>query len=532
MMHLFQSRRVQLLSVVAVLCILLLLLRPLNYGIEFNGGVRIPISLEKAVDKATMDEIVENIKQSVNKFGISQAVVRSLGSSEILVEIPKGTDQDIKSIQKILNEQGTFEAILDGRQALLGTDVMPGSVGGPSREEVTAEGNWRLTFLVDHNGVERFTDAACGKGEYPIYMFLNRPENAAIVLNKSLIDELGGNALDVEKALVDALKKDGDSIELIFVDELSQSKDKLANKTKVIIAASSPLKADALLKVQLLGMGFGSNSKKIVEVSDNEMQFKLSSLTAGELVVGEWPAIGLFYAPPIARELGNCIQPASPGYVIQGNGQGNTPKEARESALKELKVVKSVLTGKRLPVQTSIGSSFIVAPSLGRQFLFYSWIAIFASVIAVSLVLLIRYRNWAIALPIIGISLIENFITTTAIGMVGTLDLAAIAGIVAVIGTGVNDQILITDELLKKRKQGESTPDGEKSAEREFKLKLSKAFEVIFAIAGVAAIAMIPLLVSNIVELTGFAFATILGILVGVFITRPAFGVIIKEIVK
>jgi len=510
----------------------MLLIRPLNYGIEFNGGVRIPITLEKQVDQTTMDEMVDSIKQSINKYGLSQSIVRPLGNSEILVEIPKGSEGDIKSIQRILNEQGTFEAILDGKTALLGADIIPGAVGGPSREEVLDSGQWRLTFLADKNGAERFTNAACGKGEYPIYMFLNRPENAAIILNRSMLDVDTSGKYDVEKVLIDSLQKDGDAISLVFLDDFEAQKSSILNKSKIIVA-SSMLSANPFLKAELKQMGFGNESKKIVEAADSEIQFYLSSLTDGELVVNKWQAIGLFYAPPIASELGNCIVPPSPGYIVQGGSDGKNAKDLRANAVKELKVIKSVLTGKKLAVQTTIGSSFVVAPSLGKQFLFYSWIAIFVAVIAVSIVIFIRYRNPLIVLPIIIISLIENFITTSVTGLIGTLDLAAMAGIIAIIGTGVNDQIVITDELVRnKGKLEDEEEQSEKAEEKKFKIKLDKAFEIIFAIAGVAVIAMFPLLVSNIVEIMGFALSTIIGILVGVFITRPAFGVIIKEVVK
>ena len=42
---------------------------------------------------------------------------------------------------------------------------------------------------------------------------------------------------------------------------------------------------------------------------------------------------------------------------------------------------------------------------------------------------------------------------------------------------------------------------------------------------------MLPLTVLGLGVLRGFAITTILGVLIGIFITRPAFGEIIKKIV-
>jgi len=50
--------------------------------------------------------------------------------------------------------------------------------------------------------------------------------------------------------------------------------------------------------------------------------------------------------------------------------------------------------------------------------------------------------------------------------------------------------------------------------------------------AGTTIVAMIPLMNVEAGMLKGFAFTTIVGILIGVFITRPAFAEIVKYIVK
>jgi preprotein translocase subunit SecD len=107
------------------------------------------------------------------------------------------------------------------------------------------------------------------------------------------------------------------------------------------------------------------------------------------------------------------------------------------------------------------------------------------------------------------------------------IDLAAIAGILAAIGTGVDDQIIITDEVLK------GFRDKKKIA--GVRKQIKSAFFIIFAAAGTLIAAMLPLAyigfsrgATGIGVLSGFAFTTVLGVLIGIFITRPVYAKFIE----
>jgi preprotein translocase subunit SecD len=103
------------------------------------------------------------------------------------------------------------------------------------------------------------------------------------------------------------------------------------------------------------------------------------------------------------------------------------------------------------------------------------------------------------------------------------LDLPALAGIIASVGTGVNHQIVITDENLKRTKQRKLVSIAE---------RMRRAFTIIFTAAATVIAAMIPLLGIGAGLLKGFAFTTIMGVFIGVGITRPAFAKIIEYILK
>ena len=507
---------------VALLAVLLsgaiLGFKGINYGIEFIGGVRIPVSLEKEVDAQTMDSMVETLKARVNAFGLKQAIVRPLGNKEIIVEIPRAEAEVIRHVEDILREQGHFEAVVDGRQALDGSDIIPNAVGGAQAEfvEPTEGGGarWEIHFAITGEGQERFAEVASGKYGYPVLMFLDRPENALIVAPRSLVVGSEGN----EALLAEALSKEGDDIELVYYSGFDAQK--IGNKTTAIVPASlavdepdiyAALAAAGFEEVEAMGE---APEKKLVVKSEEELTPRYFNAGMGKVFLSEWDAIGLMSAPTLQTEPVKQRQITS--YSISGTVPAS--ENPREEAANEVRALKSVLSGGRLPVSTTVGSYYNVAPQLGEQFTFYSFVALALAVLAVTAVIVLRYRRLILSIPIIIVNSFEILLTLTIIGAFGTLDLSAMAGIIALIGTGVDDQLIITDEMLRGKKPGEE------STKRDAKERVARAFYVVLTAAGIAVASMLPLLLSGIVEITGFALSTIIGVLIGVLVTRPAYG--------
>ncbi len=483
----------------------------LNLGIEFVGGVRIPVSLEKNVDPAQMALMVDTLKQRINKFGLSQAVVRPLGSKEIIVEVPRAQSEVIKSVENILKEQGRFEAIVAGTMVLNGSHVIPTGIGGANGEMVNSDGSWQLTFSVTGDGEMHFAETASGKRGENVYMFLDRPTDAAFLVPRELISS--------SPAVLEALKKDGDDIGMYYVEDFASRSDALFSQSPSALLVSKNLSVSSpSVYAALVARGYSLNASapKHLVLLDNDVLRPRFVGFGTQVSLIKWDAIGLKSAPVLQVEplRKNTITQ----YSITGSSEGTTPKELKDNAVREVRELKSVLAGGRLPVGASVGSYYNIAPLLGSQFLTYSLYGIAIAILLVSVVITLRYRRIELILPIIFTNVVEILLLLALVGTIGTLDLAAMAGVIALIGSGVDNQIVITDELLKKR--GE-----EVSAKR----KLKDAFFIVFTIAGVALASMLPLLMSGIVEVMGFAMATILGVLLGVLITRPAYGAIVEE---
>jgi preprotein translocase subunit SecD len=158
----------------------------------------------------------------------------------------------------------------------------------------------------------------------------------------------------------------------------------------------------------------------------------------------------------------------------------------------------------------------------------YSLIATGIAILAVAFLIMLRYRKIKLIVPIVIINAIEILLTLAVIGGFGTLDLAAMAGIITLIGTGTHDQLIITDEMLKNR--GKLKDLKAKQLERDAAERVKRAFYIVLTAAGIAIASMLPLLLSGIVEITGFALATIIGVLIGVTLTRPVYGLIMQKL--
>jgi preprotein translocase subunit SecD len=139
--------------------------------------------------------------------------------------------------------------------------------------------------------------------------------------------------------------------------------------------------------------------------------------------------------------------------------------------------------------------------------------------IAVSAAIFVRYRRIKVSLAVIMTMVSEVLLTLGVAALIGwNLDAAAIAGIIIGIGTGVNDQIVIIEEAVSKNER-ESVKERVKRA----------LFIIVGAFLTIVA-AMLPLFWAGAGLLRGFALTTIIGVSVGILITRPAFAEIVRKI--
>jgi len=211
---------------------------------------------------------------------------------------------------------------------------------------------------------------------------------------------------------------------------------------------------------------------------------------------------------------------------ISGSGSGPTRQEAIDNAKQEMKSLQTILITGSLPHELEIVKIDRISSNLGEKFINQILLAGLFAIIAISIFTFIRYRKLKISIAIILVSLSEVLMILGVAAMIRwNLNLVSIAGIITAIGTGIDSQIIILDES--------------RDDKSSLKDRIRKALFIITTAFATTLVALLPLTgmlgflgigAASAGLLKGFAITTLIGITVGVVISRPAFADIARQL--
>ena len=203
--------------------------------------------------------------------------------------------------------------------------------------------------------------------------------------------------------------------------------------------------------------------------------------------------------------------------VVSGSGVGETRELAVKIAEKEMNKLQTILITGSLPYKLEIVKLDTISPSLGGSFTKNITLLGLIVFLIISIILFIKYRKIKITLSVILTMFSEAFITIGIAALIHwNLDAPSIAGIIAGMGTGVNDQIVILDESIS-------------NLQINLKERIKKALFIIIGAFFTIVAAMLPLFWAGAGMLRGFALTTIIGVTVGILVTRPAFAEVVRK---
>lgn len=223
------------------------------------------------------------------------------------------------------------------------------------------------------------------------------------------------------------------------------------------------------------------------------------------------------YSAPLSEDLAAQLQFEPIRSLVASTGPGDAGLTAAQN-------LEIHLRAGALPVQVTVAGSGQVPSNFGEMYKNLSILAFIVAALAVGAVIYYRYREPMIVLPMMAVNLSEIVILLGIMAAIQyQLDLAAIAALIAVLGTGIDQLVIITDEVLH---------EGRVPSKQLYQKRLTRAVGIIMVSAATVVIAMLPLALLDLSTLRGFAIITILGVLIGVLITRPAYGKIIMAILS
>ena len=526
----------RILVMVFFLCIALLILglRGMQFGIDFSGGTLFQVQLEEPIaDPVERARMITTVQQRLDWTGLRDTSVNFFGDSFVIAQIAETDPAAIERIESLLKKQGVFEATIDGNVLFTGEEIKvnkdPTMGYGLYKESDGVR--WVLPFGLSINAANRFKemtfhrcqlvsfDPTAGR-EYECdktYFFIDRPKNAVLILPKKIY-------YNDEQILLEGLQAEG-------IPEGTKIKEVLANGAlPYFVIDGNNFSAEQLQQLQALV----AQKKNAIIPSDfgNELQqrltamgFELKPFPVPEQKPFIFDALGMRSIIGLSESVAQMdvarLEDAKAMDKLQIFGSGATAEIAQERR-SDLEII---LQSGSLSQRVKSISKETISPLLGENFLQNAFLMGLLAIIVVAIILFLRYRILKLTLPMIFWSVSEVVMAAAFTSLISKFDLGSIAGLVAAVGTGVDDQIVITDELRKGEIDSESG---------SLLARAKRAFFIVVAAASVSVATMLPLILLGfgLGRLVGFAITTTIGVLVGVFITRPAFGEVAKAILE
>ncbi|NMA44620.1 MAG: hypothetical protein GX950_02305 [Candidatus Diapherotrites archaeon] len=501
-----------------------------TFGIDFKGGTLYQIELQKEVTPTEIARIANIIQQRIDPGKLRGDILSPVGGKYIMIQTAETNPTELEKIESRIRQQGKFEATLNGELLFTGDEIK--RISRKDGYGVAKNGNvygWNLPFVLNDEAAKRFaqmtfhecTAISFSPQGKPIYdcertmFFLDRP-NALIVLTEEQYDFdeqellLGNTFLNIPQ---------GTSIDEVIED----------SRNAIIIYENGMDFNSIYLSEVLKSTDQAIVSPDLSEKAINDLNaagFVVTKTKSAEGSPWLWDILNAKQIIRLSEGITNedVADPSQAKIFTQLNISGS--RESAEVAFQDLEELAILLESGSLPTPVKSISKETISPTLGTSFVSNIIMMGIIALILVASIIIIRYKTPLLAVPII-ITLISE--TIMMLGILALLkqplDLAAFAGIIAAIGTSVDSEIVIVDEMIGK-------------ARKEHLSLLQKIKEGLFIITTSAltmlAVMMPIILLSpnmpGISNLYGFAFVAILGSLIGVLITRPAFTKVIEMI--
>jgi preprotein translocase subunit SecD len=461
------------------------------------------IRIENRVSDETRDEVMRMLQMRVDPYGTLGTQFKPVGANFIQFEI---AGLEPESARERLGRQGRVEAFIEETIVWRGEDIE--RVGLSWVRPAPGGGfEYNVPFRISQDAANQFASASTGKAGYPLVIYLDRPDDAIIIFSTQILDELPLDVTYDENARTFYYSVDTYGFYLFDPPAVRVPPDFMPPQVMQFLQEQKGTKS----RVIILG-DFEDYSENVID--------NIAALYPIETIprevdepASEWikRAYGLKSAPTIEPEIAG-----KPATDVKITGTREREADARAEG-KDLEMVLS----QRLPVRISFESESKIEPRLGRGFMNEAVRAGFVAIMGVGALIYLRYRRIEIIIAIMGTMISELIITlgiASALGWV--IGLPEIGGLIAVIGTGVEHQIIITDEVLR----------GGLPQTRRMSLRgrISRAFSIIFAAAATTIAAMVSLASLGFGAMRGFALITMAGVIIAVILTRPAYARIIS----
>ncbi|MFH1820818.1 MAG: hypothetical protein ABH852_00025 [Methanobacteriota archaeon] len=459
------------------------------------------VSVETHLEDSDMTQAISSLKVRIDPYDVAGTQIRSFDKNSIIFE---ASGMAPSRVRDMLGKQGKFEVIIDN-QIVLGNEEIE-SVTNAIAVESAAYAPINLT----KSGTEMLKLASSGKANHAIVVYLDRPSDAILVFDNDIMKNTN------ELSYYGRAKKFYVSRETSFASYFFYIS---VSAVPVIDGSISQASQDYLsnqvsdkAKVVLLGTQTDFSSEVVQEISAN---YKINTVPRrdGERV-DDWVlrACGVQSAPLITQTM-------AAGGVTSDLSFPFVEKSSTLSLSKAQSFQKAILNSLNFPISFEYETS--IAPSFGTGFKNEIMVAGGVVVLWAFAMMYLAFSRIKVVLTILVFALVDAILTLGAISVFSlTFGLPAIAGLLLVVLAGLNQHIIITNELLKGVQPQEKASVGWRTS-RALSISYLATFTTILVSALIAFLGFGPIRI--------FAIVAAVGMLIAMFLTRPVFAKVIES---
>ncbi|MEM3514163.1 MAG: hypothetical protein QW495_02425 [Candidatus Hadarchaeum sp.] len=462
------------------------------------------VNVEAYVEEGEMEKAIQLLRARVDPYELLDVRLRPFGETSIIVE---ASGLDPSRIRDLLGVQGKLEMFLDN-QLILGNDEIK-NLTAP----ISAEGLAYVPISLTTAGTEMLKQACSGKAEHSIVIYLDRPTDAILVFENRTLEEASH----------------------LFYDEHSQKfyvtrETGLAVSTYYISVVAVPVVGgDVSAEVESYLLSRVGNKARIILLGSEddftpELIDRLSSLYRLEMVprrdgesVDEW----------VLRACGVQSAPVVTQTMAAGGVTGNLtiPFVGRTQALS---LIKAQNFQRALAYRLDFPIAFVqessLSPSFGPKFKLELTFAVGVTILLVLILVYLAFSRVKAALTIVVFLFVDALLTLAGISIFGLpLGLPAVSGLVLVVLSGLNQHIIITNELLKGVQPQEKVSVGWR-ASRALSISYLASFTMLLVSILIALLGFGPIRI--------FAIVASVGMVIAILLTRPVFARVMESVLS
>lgn len=462
------------------------------------------VDVEALVEENEMEQTIKLLRSRVDPYELLDVRLRPFGKTSLIFE---ASGIDPNRARDLLGVQGKLEMFLDN-QLILGNDGIA-ALAAP----ISAEGVAYVPISLTTAGTEMLKQACSGKVAHPIVIYLDRPSDAILVFENHILGEASRLFYDERSREFYVTRETGLATSTYYISVLAVPVlggsvsteienyllDRVGDKSRIILLGSED-----------------EFSSELIEWLSTHYKLEMNPRRDSESV-DEWVlrACGVQSAPVVTQTM-------AAGGVTKDL---TIPFTGRTQALALIKAqnFQRALTY-RLDSPIALVKESSLSPLFGPNFKLELMIVAGATILFILVIVSLAFARVKAAFTIIAFLFVDTLLTLAGISAFGLpLGLPAIAGLTLVVLSGLNQHIIITNELLRGIQTQEKVSVGWR-ASRALSISNLASFTILLTSVLIALAGFGPLRI--------FAIVASVGMVIAMILTRPVFARVMESVLS